>query len=336
MVRGGFCRTCLRRETRDWWRRYMTDEKTVSVIVGQVRRLLHKKRTANALLVLTSHLETAPDDLEAQELLGVCHFKSKQYEEAKLAFQTLTRMAPTYAPAWVNLGAIQNLLGDHQGASRTLRKALLKDKKNASAHYNLGIAQKALKMNSMAISSYREAIKLAPDMPEPYTNLGNMYVDMKSLSQAVKCLQEGLKNCPKSAKLAAVLARAEELKEGRRLNEAPLGRLVDEKELAHRQIRTEKRLLTATQRNEERDEIRGLARSVRHLTKPVIPLLDEPLHHQLHILQLATAQNDTRNEAPAVFDNMLQTIQELDRMRQETAEATAEMKAQLEKTDSGL
>ncbi|MEO1981909.1 MAG: tetratricopeptide repeat protein, partial [Fuerstiella sp.] len=79
----------------------MTDEKTVSVIVGQVRRLLHKKRTANALLVLTSHLETAPDDLEAQELLGVCHFKSKQYEEAKLAFQTLTRMAPTYAPAWV-------------------------------------------------------------------------------------------------------------------------------------------------------------------------------------------------------------------------------------------
>ncbi|MCP4786460.1 MAG: tetratricopeptide repeat protein [Fuerstiella sp.] len=313
----------------------MTDEKTVSVIVGQVRRLLYKKRTTNALEVLTAHLEEDPEDREAQELLGVCHFKSKQYEEAKLAFQELTRMAPAYAAGWVNLGAIQNLLGDHQGATRTLRKALQKDKKNGAAHYNLGIAQKALKMNSMAISSYREAIKLAPDMPEPYTNLGNMYIDMKSLSQAVKCLQEGLNNCPKSAKLAAVLDRAKELKEGRRLNEAPLGRLVDEKELAQRQIRTDKRQLNATQRNEERDALRGLARSARHSTKPFVPLLDEPLHHQLHLLQLAAAQNDTRNEAPAAFDNMLQTVGELDRLRQEIAEATAEMKVQLKKADSG-
>ncbi len=61
----------------------MTDEKTVSVIVGQVRRLLYKKRTTNALEVLTAHLEEDPEDREAQELLGVCHFKSKQYEEAK-------------------------------------------------------------------------------------------------------------------------------------------------------------------------------------------------------------------------------------------------------------
>ncbi len=53
------------------------------------------------------------------------------------------------------------------------------------------------------------------------------------------------------------------------------------------------------------------------------------------MLQLAAAQNDTRNDAPAAFDNMLQTIQELDRLRQETAEATAEMKAQLEKSDAG-
>mgnify|MGYP002634901444 CR=1 FL=1 len=313
----------------------MTDEKSDSVIVGQVRRLLQKKRTANALLVLTSHLEQEPGDREAQELLGLCHFKSQQYEEAKSAFQQLTRMAPAFGPGWVNLGAIQNLLGDHQGATRTLRKALQKDKKSASAHYNLGIAQKALKMNSMAISSYREAIKLAPDMPEPYTNLGNMYIDMKSLSQAVKCLQDGLNNCPKSAKLAAVLARAQELKEGRRLNEAPLGRLVDEKELAQRRIRTDKRQLSPTERNEERDSLRSLARRGRHSTKPIVPLLDAALHHQLHVLQLAAAQNDTRNEAPAAFENMLQTIQELDRMRHEAAEATAEMMAQLEKTDSG-
>jgi Flp pilus assembly protein TadD len=313
----------------------MTEEKKVSVIVGQVRRLLHKKRTANAIVVLTAHLEEHPDDQDAQELLGVCHFMSKHYEEALTAFQDLTRLAPNFASGWVNLGAVQNLMEDHQGAAKTLSKALKKDRKNASAHYNLGIAQKALKMNSMAIASYREAIKLAPDMPEPYTNLGNMYVDMKSLSQAVKILEEGLKNCPKSAKLAAVLARAKELKEGRRLNEAPLGRLVDEEELANRQIRTEKRELTSVQRNEERDSLRDLTKKVRHFTKPFVPLLDEALHHQLHILQLAAAQGDTRNEAPAAFDKMVETIRELDRVRHGATEATAAMKAQLEKAESG-
>ncbi|MDG1893533.1 MAG: tetratricopeptide repeat protein [Fuerstiella sp.] len=312
----------------------MTEEKQVSVIVGQVRRLLQKKRTANALLVLNAHLVREPDDRDAQELLGVCHFMSKQYEEALSAFQDLTRMDPNYAPGWVNLGAVQNLLEDHQGAAKTLGKALKKDKKNASAHYNLGIAQKALKMNSMAIASYREAIKLAPDMPEPYTNLGNMYVDMKNLSQAVKFLEEGLKNCPKSAKLAAVLARAKELKEGRRLNAAPLGRLVDEEELANRQIRTEKRQLTSVKRNEERDALRELTKTARRFVKPFVPLLDEALHHQLHVLQLAAAQGDTRNEAPAAFDQMVETVGELDRVRRGAAEAAGEMKEQLEKATS--
>jgi hypothetical protein len=162
-----------------------------------------------------------------------------------------------------------------------------------------------------------------------------MYVDMKSLSQAVKCLEEGLKNCPKSAKLAAVLARAKELKEGRRLNEAPLGRLVDEEELANRQIRTEKRKLTSVQRNEERDSLRDLTKTARHFTKPFVPLLGEALHHQLHVLQLAAAQGDTRNEAPAAFDQMVETIRELDRVRHGASEATAEMKAQLGKAESG-
>ncbi|MCP4173697.1 MAG: tetratricopeptide repeat protein [Fuerstiella sp.] len=313
----------------------MTEEQKVSVVLGQARRLLQKKRTANALMVLTAHLQEEPGDRDAQELLAVCHFVSKQYEEALSAFQDLTRLDPNYAPGWVNLGAVQNLMGDHQVAARTLSKALKKDKKNASAHYNLGIAQKALKMNSMAISSYREAIKLAPDMPEPYTNLGNMYVDMKSLSQAVKCLEEGLRNCPKSAKLAAVLARAKQLKEGRRLNEAPLGRLVDEQELANRQIRTDKRHLTPLQRNEERDSLRDLTKTARHFTKPFVPLLDQALRHQLHILQLAAAQGDTRNEAPSAFAKMAETVRELDRVRQGAAEATEEMKTQLAKAEVG-
>ena len=86
----------------------MTEEKRVSVIVGQVRRLLHKKRTANAIVVLTAHLEEHPDDQDAQELLGVCNFMSKHYEEALTAFQDLTRLAPNFASGWVNLGAVQN------------------------------------------------------------------------------------------------------------------------------------------------------------------------------------------------------------------------------------
>jgi tetratricopeptide (TPR) repeat protein len=309
----------------------MATGKTSTSAAQTVRQLLQKRQFDECLEFLRNHLQREPGDSECQELLGMTLFVTKRYEDAKAAFERLTQMDPMYSAGWVNLGAVQNVLKDYQGATKSLRKAIQRDTKSASAYYNLGIAQKAMKMNSMAISAYREAIKLDPEMEEPHVNLGNIYMEMTNFAQAVKVLETGVERFPNSTKLRAVLRKAKDLKEGNRKKESPFGRLVDEEQLARKQIRTTKRELTATERNEERDFLRVIGKSIRKRTEPLVALLDETLHQQL-----PAAQKDSRGEAGTAYDKMTATLEELDAARRESSRSMAEIRTHLERTDPGL
>ena len=200
----------------------------------------------------------------------------------------------------------------------------------------MGIAQKAMKMNSMAITSYKEAIRLDPKMADAYTNLGNLYIEMNNLTQAIRLLQDGISKCPASKKLPAVLQKAREKKEGVQVEEAPLGRLVDEKELQKKQIRTAPRKLDAAGRVHERETLHGIGKTLRHCTRPIVEMLNGPLQQQIHKLDLAAAMNDSRGEAPGAYDAMRQTLEEIDGFREITQRAISEIRAELEKTDPGL
>lgn len=300
------------------------------------KTLLQQQRVSDAITILTKYQDANAGDRDGQELLGMAYFIAKDYENAKNAFKRLTEVDPMYAAAWVNLGAVQNLLEDFQGATKSLRKAIQRDRKSASAYYNLGIAQKAMKMNSMAISAYREAIKLQPKMAESYTNLGNLHIEMKSLTQAIRVLQDGVKHCPNSKKIQAILEKAKGIKEGNRRNEAPLGRLVNVEELDKQQIRTAKRDLSPEERNSERETLRRLSKEVREITKPTVGMLDDSLHHQLHVLHMAAAQQDARGDAMTAFDEFEATILELDSFRNQTKSAIGKIREHLSRTDPGL
>ncbi|MEQ9406629.1 MAG: tetratricopeptide repeat protein [Fuerstiella sp.] len=300
------------------------------------RRLLQERKVDEALALLEETVQSSPDDPETQELLGMACFMSRRFEAAKVAFEKLTQLDPKYATGWINLGAVRNILNDHHGATKALRKAIKWDKKSASAYYNLGIAQKALKMNSMAISAYKEALKIDPCMAEAYSNLGNMYIQMNNLGQAVRLLEEGVARCPQSRKVAAILQKARRAKEGSRRSESPLGRLVDEKELAKKQIRTAPRDLDAAQRVHERETLHDLGKTIRRATRPLVEHLDKDLQQQLHILDLAAAQKDARGEAPATYDRMSKTLDEMDQLRLVTKTAIAEVRAHLRTTDPGF
>ena len=314
----------------------MTSEQTKVSPVQKARQLLQQKQIDQGIELLNRYLAVEPRDRDAHELLGMAWFMTKKYEEAKAAFERLTVVAPKYSAGWVNLGAVQNVMKEHQAATKSLRKAIKFDTKSASAYYNLGIAQKALKLNSMAISAYREAIKLNPAMEEPYVNLANIYVEMTNLIQARKTLDQGLLHCPHSAKLKAVKQKAEQLEAGKRNSSSPFGRLVNEEELARKQIRTTKRDLTPNERNDERDTLKALGKAIRALSEPTIQHLNGTLHEQLHLLTLFAAQRDDRGDAPGAFDAMTTTLAELDQMRAETAKSIGEIRTHLQRTDPGL
>lgn len=314
----------------------MSSDQQATTPLQTARNLLRHRKLDEAIALVREIQQADQDNREAQELLGMALFLSRKFEEARDAFDLLVRMDPKNATAWVNLGAVQNVLQDHQASIRSLRNAIKRDKKSASAYYNMGIAQRAMKMNSMAISAYKEAIRLDPTLADAYVNLGNLYIEMNNLTQAVRMLEDGIKKCPQAKKLPVILEKAKRAKDGIRVEDAPLGRLVNEEELRNKQIRTAPRHLDDVQRVQERESLQGLVKTIRRSTKPVVTILDESLHHQLHILDLAASGKDTRAEAPAVFDEMRKTLDETERLRTLTREAIAEIRTHLRQTDPGL
>ena len=302
----------------------------------QATKLVKSGRVDQAIELLDQHMASNTSDTNSQELLSMCLYRSRRFAEARDAFVKLTRMDPKGSAAWVNLGAVENLLQDYKSATDHLRKAIQLDKKCAPAYYNLGIAQKAMKASSMAVAAYKEAIRLAPEMPEPYANLANLYIEMKNYRQAVKTAEQGVEKCPDFKKIHVILEKARSLKEGIRREEAPLGRLVDEKELASKQVRVGKRDLGATGRNEERDALRDHAKTIRQYTRPIVAAIDSHLHQQLHVLSLVAAQKDARAEGPQAYEQMLDTMKEIELMRAKSQATVAEIRQHLEKTDPGL
>ena len=96
------------------------------------RRLLQQRRIEDAIALIQEVRSAEPDQKAAVELLGMAQFMSRQFEEARQTFDLLVRMAPKDATAWVNLGAVQNVLKDHQASVKSLRNAIKRDKKSAS------------------------------------------------------------------------------------------------------------------------------------------------------------------------------------------------------------
>lgn len=305
-------------------------------VVDEAKKLIRGGQTPRAIEMLQQEMQTNPSHGKAQELLGMAWFSSQQYESACDAFKQLTRIDPRYAPGWTNLGAVQNVLKDFRSATKSLRKAIQFDKKNAAAYYNLGIAQKGMKANSMAVSAYREAIKLAPDMPEPYANLANLYIDMKNLRQAVKTAEDGASRFPRFKKIHVILQKAKNQKEGNRQAESPLGRLVDEKELAKKTVRVSGRQLDDEVRNNEREFLRGKAREIREAARPMVKVLDNGLPGQIHTLAMVASHKADHGVGGDALDDMVVAVKQLDELRQISRGVVSEIRESLQRTDPGL
>jgi len=307
-----------------------------SIHVGQARHLVKSKDYEAAVTVLREGLEDDSSDRTAQEMLGVLLFRLKRPEEAAIAFRQLTRLAPRDVGTLVNLGAVLNMTKDYKGASDALRKAIRQDKACGVAYYNLAIAQKGLNQAKMAISAYEECLKLEPANTGASLNLANLLLEERRFSKAAKVTEAALEHAAKSVKLLRLQARVATAIEENQMVDSPLGRLVNEKELAQSQQALVRRRLSRVERNRERELMREMARELRHTVRSMIPLLDEALPKQMHTLHMAAARQDARNEGFAAFESLVATISELASVRDTVTESVTVLKTHLNKTDPGL
>jgi tetratricopeptide (TPR) repeat protein len=128
--------------------------------------------------------------------LATVYFQLRELTSAAHHFREVTRLDPVRAGAFVNLGAVLNLLGQYDEALTALRRAIQLDGRRVEAYYNLGLVYRRKGQADMAIQAYREALRLNPRMPDAHLNLANLHVDKEQYRQALQHYEEALKGRP--------------------------------------------------------------------------------------------------------------------------------------------
>jgi len=254
------------------------------------RDALNERDHAEATDAFECALELDPDCIEAYEGLATVSFLDQDLQSAIKHYSKLTLLKPSEGHYHTNLGAIYNLLGEHQKACDALRKAIQRDKKCAESYYNLGIAQRKLKQNAMAVSAYKEAIKLNPSMAEAYQNLGNAYVDMGNLQMAIVNFKKALELKPNFTKARNGLEAAEVLYQQNKAATNPFGRLMDTAPATAVTAAVIGRELTEEERWEERALVRQLAEEIERIARGCVEYLKQRLHPAVLEVERATAQ----------------------------------------------
>jgi tetratricopeptide (TPR) repeat protein len=125
--------------------------------------------------------------------LATVYFQLRELTSAAHHFREVTRIDPTRAGAYVNLGAVLNLLNQLDEAVTALRKGIQLDGQRVEGYYNLGLVYRRKGQTDMALTAYREALRLNPRMADAHLNMGNLYMEKDQPRMALQHYEEALK-----------------------------------------------------------------------------------------------------------------------------------------------
>ena len=127
---------------------------------------------------LSKALQLAPNDPQAESLLGWAQMLQEKYDDALMAFQKVLMREPGNALARTNLGYIclkKRIFGEAiEHLSRAIR--LNSDRKaTLYAHFYLGLVYLERDMFEDAQTFFQKTIALGPNLIEAYFELGRAY-----------------------------------------------------------------------------------------------------------------------------------------------------------------
>jgi tetratricopeptide (TPR) repeat protein len=143
--------------------------------------------------------------------LATVYFQLRELTSASHHFKEVTRLDPLRAAAYINLGAVLNLLQQHDDAIAALRRGLQLDNSRVEGYYNLGLVYRRKNQLDLAIQAYREALRLNPRMADAHFNLANLYMDRDQVKLALAHYEEAAKLRPGWEKATDGLERARAL-----------------------------------------------------------------------------------------------------------------------------
>ena len=156
----------------------------MEITIQQAVAAHHEGKLEEAERLYRSLLEANPNNLDANNNLGVLLFNLSRFSEAEKYFKKVIKLKPDYAETHNNLGCTFKNLKNLYEAEISFNKAIELKPDHADANYNLGNLLSELKRLDEAETSFNKVIKLKPDHAETHNNLGNILRDLKRFDDA--------------------------------------------------------------------------------------------------------------------------------------------------------
>jgi protein O-GlcNAc transferase len=206
----------------------------------------------DAAAIYRQLLADNPGHAEASHLLGLVHFRNKDFDsairliheavgrdpdnpiyranfgnvlkdagrlsDAIAAYRRALELDPAYAEIHNNLGYVLQLNGTIDEGIDHYRKSIALRPDNYRAHYNLGNALFLTGKSQEALAALREAVRLNPGFPDAWDHLGTVLQRLGRPAEAEACFRRRVQIEPDSAD--AFHALALELQQQGRIAEA--------------------------------------------------------------------------------------------------------------------
>jgi tetratricopeptide (TPR) repeat protein len=182
---------------------------SVEGLCQRARAAMEQRNPERARQLYLQALGIRSDSPDVHYGLATVCFQLKDLPSAAYHFKEVTRLDPLRAGAYINLGAIYNLLDQLDEAIPALRRAIQLDSHRAEGYYNLGLVYRRKGQQELAVQAYREAIRINPRMADSHYNLANIYLEKGQFPQALTHYRQALGLRPNWDKALDGLAQAE-------------------------------------------------------------------------------------------------------------------------------
>ena len=181
---------------------------TIEKLLQRARLAIEERDWDRAKQVYLQALGLKSDLPDVHYGLATVYFQLRELTSAAHHFSEVTRLDPLRAGAFVNLGAVLNLLDQLDEAVAALRRGIQLDSQRVEGYYNLGLVYRRKGQTDLAIQAYREALRLNPRMADAHFNLANVYFDKSQYRQAIQHYEQALQVRPAWQKATEGLEQA--------------------------------------------------------------------------------------------------------------------------------
>jgi len=157
---------------------------SVDVLCHKAREALVQRNPQRARQLYLQALGLRSDSPDVHYGLATVCFQLKDLASACHHFREVTRLDPLRAGAFINLGAVLNLMDQTAEAITVLRRGIQLDPRRAEGFYNMALVHRRRGELDLAVQAYREALRINPQMPDAHYNLANVYFEKEAYGQA--------------------------------------------------------------------------------------------------------------------------------------------------------